>query len=227
MTQLFIQHTEEEHTTALAQFLPDGEVFTAKNIDDSVYRMLLRGLAGVFVDIETSFFNTADQLYIPTTVELLEEWERTVGIPDSCFSNLAPIPQRQAQVMLKLAGLGVVTADDFIALALWFGITIQIGTGSSAFGSFTYTFDFTLGNSGLASVYTMYVFYDATEGVTFTYRFPFTFGDQMISQLECIFRKLVPACVDVIFVPVIPAPDVPVIYGSFSSGFSSGFLITV
>ena len=44
----YTKHTKEEHTQALANLLPNGKIFTSKNIEGTKIRKLLQGLSEEF-----------------------------------------------------------------------------------------------------------------------------------------------------------------------------------
>lgn len=219
-TPLFKSHSLEAHAQALANFLPNGELFRAKNIRDSVFRMLLRGLAHCNQDAESLIRTFDAELDISTTTAFLEAWEATVGIPDECFDRNVSVEIRRQQVLIKLASLGVQTADDFINLAAMYGVEIAIEPGLYH-GAFTFTFPIIFFDSVKKARFTMLVFYEIAQAYTFPYTFPLIFGGLEIPILECLFRKLVPANVDVQFWQI---EEVDVLNDrGFDSGFSSGF----
>ncbi len=214
---LFDCHSLEEHTQAIADFLPNGDLFRAKNIDGSITRLFLKGLAYTNKDAE-SFLKLFDEaIDIKTTTAFLEGWEKTVGIPDNCFSTETDLETRRQQVLMKLASLGVQTNKDFVDLAAIYDIDIRIESGAYA-GVFPMTFPIILFDSPSEARFTMLIYYSLASPVVFPYTFPLMFSVDGISIIECLFRKLVPANVDLIFI------EEPVLFGdSFSDGFSDGF----
>lgn len=120
------QHSKELHTSALASYLPDGQLFEAKNIDDSNFRKLLRGFAGELFTAE-GYLKTLEQEYSPAVTELfIAEWESAVGIPGACFAVADTLDDRRQNVLTKLAALGIQTEQDFIDLAALLGVTVTI-----------------------------------------------------------------------------------------------------
>lgn len=116
----------EAHTRALADYLPNGRLFEAKNISDSNFRQLLRGLAGELFTAQ-GYLCTLEVEYFPdATVLFIEEWERALGIPDECFPGTGSIDDRRRDVVVKLSALGVQTATDFEELALVFGKVVTV-----------------------------------------------------------------------------------------------------
>lgn len=121
-----MQYTKEQHTTALADYLPDGPLFEAKNIGDSNFRKLLRGFAGELFTAE-GYLRTLSQEYHPLTTTLfLSEWELAVGIPDDCFPITNDTIERRQNILTKLASLGIQTEQDFVDLALILGVDVTI-----------------------------------------------------------------------------------------------------
>jgi len=106
----------EKHTDALAQYMPNGPLFEAKNIQDSNFRKLLKGFAGELFTAQ-GYLVTLEQEYFPDATNLfLSEWESALGIPDDCFPLADDNNTRRMYILIKLAALGVQTADDFIEL---------------------------------------------------------------------------------------------------------------
>ena len=126
MTSLFTQHTQEQHANSLASFLPDNNLFVAKNIDGKNLRKFLVGLAAELKRTEDYLYFSSNEKDARITTNLIEEWESAVGIPDNCFSNEVPIDQRRLQVLAKMQALGVSTAQDYIDLAALIGYDITI-----------------------------------------------------------------------------------------------------
>lgn len=66
------------------------------------------------------------EIFPCSTVELLPEWEATLGLPDPCIGELNTIPQRQAAVCAKFAARGGQSVEYFIAVAAALGFEITI-----------------------------------------------------------------------------------------------------
>ncbi len=118
----------ETNAQIFADLLPKGEVFLAKNIQDSNLRKLLRGLSGEMYRIQDKTYEIAFEYTIENTTKLIEEWEKSVGIPDECFSTNVDIEQRRKQVIAKLGKMNIQIAEDYIKLAAFFGYDIVIKT---------------------------------------------------------------------------------------------------
>ena len=197
----FIVNTEEDNTSSLAHYLPNGKLYQAKNIENTNLRKSLAALALELIRKETAIKTVADQYYPFTTTDLLERWEQALRIPDDCFKvDGVSLDQRQRQVIAKLAIDNIINKDDFIALAAFFGyiITIDYGFDASVFPA---VFPIILGGSPKEEKFTMVVtFYGVEPPTGFPYTFDFVFEDDVETQfLECLIRKLSPANVHVIF----------------------------
>jgi uncharacterized protein YmfQ (DUF2313 family) len=66
------------------------------------------------------------EIFPCSTVELLPEWEVTLGLPDPCIGPLDTIAQRQAAVCTKFVARGGQSKDYFIAIAAKLGYVITI-----------------------------------------------------------------------------------------------------
>lgn len=196
-----IVRTKEEQATSLANYLPGGRVFNQKNKTGSNLRNFLKGLASE-LSLADGYIRTYQKETNPrNTVLFLEEWERTVGIPDDCFSGTGSIDDRRTDVLVKLASLGVQTEQDFIDLSEIFGITVTITPGIEA-STFPMVFPLLL-LSALEAKFTLVVTFTVTTPNVFPQTFPIQFGDFIISVLQCLFRKLIPANCDVIFYEIV------------------------
>lgn len=183
-------HNIDEHTKVLADYLPGGKLWTAKNISDTTIRNMLVGISRESLRVEGYLKALQDQFIPDMTENFIEDWERALGIPDDCFTGQGNIDDRRRDILVKLASLGVQTVADFQNLATLFGITATVLPGEEATPippdpKFTIVIEFV-----------------APEGFPFT--FPFTFGSDIINILECLFNKLKPANCVVLFTQVSP-----------------------
>ena len=200
MIKEIVCHSKLEHTDTLAAYLPGGDLFVSKKIDDSVFRKLLSGIACEVLNAE-GYLKLLQQDFIPdSTVAFLDEWERTLSIPDECFDGLGSDDIRRRDILAKLASLGVQTVQDFEELALLFGLVVTIQPGATSNQVFPFTFPLTFPANAQDARFTIVVQF--TPSTTFPYTFPFPLGDDSITILECLFNKLKPANCQVIFVAV-------------------------
>ena len=190
--------TLEEQAQSLANYLPGGKLFNSANIHNSNFRKLIRGLAGELVTADGNVRLYQQEILPDETVLFIDEWEQAVGIPDSCFPGTGDLDERRLHVLIKLASLGVQTAQDFIDLAALFGIVITVRSGHIN-GVFPMVFPWIFFDSEKTAHLTIIVTCTVQEANRYAFTFPFLFGDNVIFILECLFRKLIPANCDIIF----------------------------
>jgi len=161
------------------------------------FRNFLVGLAGELVRAEGYLKSYQDEYDPRTTTLFIEEWEKALGIPDDCFPGNGSIENRRRDVLIKLASLGVQTEQDFVDLAALFGVNVVIVSGVEI-GAFPLTFPFLLLGE-VQSRFTMVVQFTVVGGTVFPMTFPLIFGDEAIEIMQCLFNKLKPANVQIIY----------------------------
>lgn len=195
---LFKRRDLEQYTDSLADYMPGGILFASKSIHDSNFRKLLTGMAGELFRANGYLKSYNDEIIPDQTVKFIEEWESALGIPDSCFKATGTIIERRRDVLVKLAALGVQTSDDFVALALTFGITVTINSGIREI-AFPLVFPVIMFSTLKEGRFTIIVRFTDQSANRFPLVFPITFGSGEIVILECLFTKLKPANCDIIF----------------------------
>ncbi len=199
--QEFVVNDSSANTQTLANYLPNGKLFQAKNIENSVLRKVLGVFALELIRKETFIKATADHYYPFNTIDFLTEWESALSIPDDCFKvDGVSVENRQKQIIAKLAIDNIITLQDFVSMANFFDYTITIETGFET-DSFPMVFPFILSGTTEEQKFTIIVtFYNISPEPGFSYTFPFNFPTQSpIDFLKCLIKKLVPANVGVIF----------------------------
>jgi len=188
----------EQIRHSLAGYFPQGRlVWGSIHSAGSTSYSIVKGLAHELIRVERWIQSFRYQQIPDLTVLYLDEWEEALAIPDDCFPGTGNEEERRLHIKLKLASLGVQSSNDFVALAAVFGqtITVQGGIGSSLYPS-------PITNAKIARN-TIVVTFSVSQPLAFTYTFPFLFGSQTtINQqiIECLFRKLKPACNDIAFI---------------------------
>lgn len=191
-------HSVEQQAQSLADYLPGGRCYHAKNIYDSNFRTLLRGMAQELSRTDGNIDAFKTDIIPDATVYFIDEWEEAVGIPDSCFSGAGTLTERRRDVLIKLASLGVQTADDFESMASLFGLAVTVRSGTS-FATFPLEFPVLLFSTEKDMRFTIVVDFPVTASNQFPLTFPIVFGTDTIGVLECLFRRLKPANCDIIF----------------------------
>lgn len=188
----------EQYTDSLARYFPGGDLFASRYKDDSRFRKSLRGFAGELFRTNGFIKEYCEQIIPDETVKFIGEWESALGIQDDCFPGSGTIDERRLHVLVKLASSGIQTQQDFIDLALLFGVTVTIMNGS-ANGTFPLEFPILFFNSSKDARFTIIVTFNLIEGERFTYTFPLPFGNSTLAIIECLFNRLKPVNTEVIF----------------------------
>jgi uncharacterized protein YmfQ (DUF2313 family) len=85
-------------------------------------------LMPTWVRLTARALNLLPESFPCSTVELLPEWEATLGLPDECTGVLPTIQQRTAAVCCKFAARGGQSREYFIRVAKSLGYDIAIDT---------------------------------------------------------------------------------------------------
>jgi uncharacterized protein YmfQ (DUF2313 family) len=114
----------EKYRRVLGQLLPLGFVF-----DQVREHPLLRALATEFARLDE---RARQFLYVELnparTDEMLDEWERLLGLPDEASPPALTVAERRAQVTQKIAALGGISAGYYEFLAERLGVKIKVQT---------------------------------------------------------------------------------------------------
>ena len=191
MATIYPYRTIKEHTDSLASYLPGGDMFCAKWIDGTNLRGLLQGIAPSVKETYDLLNLISIELDPHKTLQLLPEWEDALGIPDDCFISVSDltIEQRRTQVLAKLYGVGVSTAEDFEAIGALFGFNIKVVPGVTGAG-FPFVFPIQFVNAKTARFTILVLIEENVTDGTFPYTFPIQFGNLMLGRMRCFFEKL-------------------------------------
>ncbi len=117
-------YSSADFLRAMQALMPRGRVWPKDQ--DAVQTQVLSGISQSFArHTERSNYLLVDA-FPGTSVELLPEWEATLGLPDPCAGPAPTVASRQAQVVARLAGGGGQSTQFFIRYAELLGYTITI-----------------------------------------------------------------------------------------------------
>lgn len=108
----------------LKSLLPRGAAWSVP--PGSALDAFLLGFAEEFARLDrrgTDLMREADPR---TTLEMLADWERVAGLPDSCYAAPDNLPERRVALAQKVTGLGGQSRAYFIDLAARLGWDIEI-----------------------------------------------------------------------------------------------------
>lgn len=192
----FVANSVPVNTQTMADYLPSDPLFLGKN-EDSNIRALLAAFSQELTRAEAKVQELADEEYPADTSNLIQQWERFVGIPDACFTiEGQTLEFRRMQVVAKLALMNATTTDDFVALADFFGILVEITSEVEIFEVFPYVFPFVFPSTIKEGKFTMVVTFPEIPPPSdvFPLLFPFTFSEGSIADfIICMFERIKPA----------------------------------
>ena len=192
-TQIFKTPTLEQTVNQLAEHMPTGKAWEAKFVTDSNMRGLVFGAAKPF-NIAQSFIQLlADEFNINKTTLLINEWEKSVGLPDNCLGLSSDIVQRRENVITRLNKIPIVTLQemqDYID-NIFPSAGIILFTGVEYY-SFELSFEATF----IGDLNTKFVIVAEIpqQDPRFEYEFELDFtGAVDNSELRCVLEKIIPA----------------------------------
>lgn len=197
---LFNPHTVDENAFLLASHFPQGTLWLNAFKPESNFGKLVLGLAMEFYRFEVLVNKLYGEMDINQANELLIEWEKSVGLPDDCFSTTVPIAQRREQVRQKFSNFGgVQKAEDFVRVGAVFGFDLTV-TPLSLYAVFPLTFPIFFTGDAKEARHTILVVIngDVSGSDVFPLPFPIPFSSGGRIFLQCIFEVLAPANVNVI-----------------------------
>lgn len=111
----------------LLSMFPDGRVWP--KVKGSGLYLLCVGMSREFVRINTRVNDALDEIFPPSAVEMLDEWEEVFGLPDTCIAA-SGVPQtiqaRQKALTEKLFDTGGQDIAYYEAYAARYGFDITI-----------------------------------------------------------------------------------------------------
>lgn len=120
----FKPKSDYQITQELANLLPDGEVWKAKNIEGSNFRKDLQAESLEFKRFQTELYGQAVSLMINKDTSDVLPWEKFLGIPDSCFNLNFTEEQRRINCQIKFGKLYLRTRADYEELASLLNVKI-------------------------------------------------------------------------------------------------------
>lgn len=199
----------------IVDLLPRGRLWDVLN--QPLLSALLESLAVELARIDDRVGDALREADPRQSVELLEDWERLVGLPDECSPENPTIEERRAQVLQRLTSVGGLSAAyyEFLTAQLGYPSTVTkplpFRVGRSRVGdALTNDFDvsFTVGmRVGEALRNVGWLFYFNVE-VPATAATVFRVGHSTVGEplrdfsnelIECTIKKLKPAHAGVTF----------------------------
>jgi len=198
------KYTVEQEADSFAHYLPGSPIFASRFITSNL-RNLLLSFASEPLRLENKINELLCQYFPRVTTELMTQWEKAIGLPDTCFIQTEglDLEERRRHVLLKLK-TRIVTVADYIDLAR--NITPPPG-GYEVRMIEPFPF-----STGFPLIFP-WTFLDASEGPFtviveilneptteyFPLEFPWIFGNVFTGIIKCIFEKVKPAHIKFIY----------------------------
>lgn len=214
---IFKPISEQINYDLLLRHLPPGNLLKAAYNPDKNLGKLIAALAIEFLKIQFFVKKYTEETYIRDTIDLLEEWERSLGIPSECFPTTdLTIAERRIVTELmfgKFQGVrsdeeidlyrefnGAQTLADFERIAELFGYHIEIEIEDKDINQFPAEFPIEFTEDLNDIVHRIYIYIDEslTEDIYFPLEFPIEFTRGTSKFLKCLFEIIAPAHVQVI-----------------------------
>ena len=147
--EYFKSPTNESLAKSVASELPDGRAWQAKSIADKLMYGLVYAGSGALNTVLRLFETIAREMNINTTLDLLPEWEESVGLPDSRLEQSSPTTaDRRTNVIQRLSKNPIVKIGEIQDLidatlpnsGIWLSTT-------QAIAGFRYDFRYDLGSA--------------------------------------------------------------------------------
>lgn len=117
-------NTKADYGRLYQQLLPEGLVWPTDL--EAILSRLALGLSDGPAHLEERGQDLLDELDPRTTDELLEDWERVLGLPSACTGPLETREQRRKAVLFRLTALGGQSPAYLIDIADRLGFRIEI-----------------------------------------------------------------------------------------------------
>lgn len=115
----------DAYRNLLLRLLPPGRAFN-REAGSKLYQ-LMEALGVELSRVDSRAKELLAESDPRTTTELIEDWERLVGIPDDCQTEVsASLAERRADVVRKLTNGGGATPAFFVALAAYLGYDVEV-----------------------------------------------------------------------------------------------------
>lgn len=120
----------EAYTEQLHALLPRGRAWARE--PGTGMAALIAAIAQRFAELDGVFSRLLEDIRPNTTVDLLPEWERLVGLPDDCSALGAGLLQRRGAVLDKIVSQPNLNPSSYEALAAKMGAEITIAEHDQA-----------------------------------------------------------------------------------------------
>jgi uncharacterized protein YmfQ (DUF2313 family) len=123
MTDKHVRRTAADYAYAFAALLPTGAAWP-RSISSTLGKVVT-GLASIWELVDRRAADLLERESDPrTTIELIDDWEASWGLPDKCLAEPLTIEARQDALVTKMTFIGHQDRQFFIDMAASIGYTI-------------------------------------------------------------------------------------------------------
>ena len=116
--------TRDAYRDQIHALLPAGRAWPEEA--DTTLDDLVQAIAVAFAEIDLNDANLLDEIRPSTTFDLLPEWERVAGLPDSCSVLGSTAAVRRASLLEKLVTKPSLHPSEFERIGRTFGVDITV-----------------------------------------------------------------------------------------------------
>jgi len=118
------RYSANAYSAAYLALLPQGLIWPRD--PDSAQRDFAVAVAKSFARSDANASDLLATAFPGRALDLLPEWEATVGLPDECGSASGTLADRRAQVVSRLQAGGGQSRADYINLAATLGFEVEV-----------------------------------------------------------------------------------------------------
>lgn len=96
---------QADYAQALVNLLPTGKVWPCADTSTTQYKVI-ESLVGIYERLNLRINNLLVDAFPSTSIELLYDWEQSLGLPDPCAGLSPTVQGRRAQVVARLTNSG-------------------------------------------------------------------------------------------------------------------------
>lgn len=116
---------KDSYKYKLIALLPTGPAWPSMQTNND-FTQLLDAMAEELARVDARALNLIEEFFPDTATELLLDWERVAGLPDSCTGELTLLQQRRSSLISVLTIERSLSKQFFIDIAARLGFVITI-----------------------------------------------------------------------------------------------------
>lgn len=116
----------DHYRQVIANAWAKGPVWEGINDSGKTIYKLTQAMAEEYARIDARALNLLNEVFPDTTLELLDDWERVLGLPDTCTGAATTLQERRDAIISKLLLIGRQDPQFYIEFMAAFGIEITI-----------------------------------------------------------------------------------------------------